>query len=235
MAEVPAFSAEVPSSSAPPGSRREIFKALGDNTRYAIYEELVRAATPLSTGEVAAALGLHPNTIRPHLERMRDAGLLTVQVDSRGSVGRPQHRYAVSSEAPSLGVEPPAYPLLAGLLANVAAAEAPPADRVASVGARHGRVLAKSAAPNASCSEGLNVALQELGFAPAASSEDSRSTSIRFTECPYRRMAEAFPDLVCQLHRGMVEGYVAEKGGSAVVEFATLEDRDPCRVELADA
>lgn len=218
----------------PTGSRREIFKALGDNTRYAIYEELVRAATPRSTGEVAAALGLHPNTIRPHLERMRDAGLLTVQVDSRGSVGRPQHRYAVSSEAPSLGIEPPAYPLLAGLLANVAAAEAPPADQVASVGARHGRVLAQSA-PGVPCGEGLNVAMQELGFAPAASSEDSHSSTIRFTECPYRRMAEAFPDLVCQLHRGMVQGYVDEKGGSTVVEFATLEDRDPCRVELADA
>src|SRR5687768_11218167 len=164
---------------APNGSRREIFKALGDNTRYAIYEELVRAATPLSTGEVASALGLHPNTIRPHLERMREAGLLTVQVDSKGSVGRPQHRYAVSSEAPSLGIEPPAYPLLAGLLANVAAAESPGADRVASVGARHGRVLAKSSAPGASCGEGLNVAMQELGFSPAASSEGNRGTTIR--------------------------------------------------------
>lgn len=222
--------AEVPSQR----SRREIFKALGDNTRYAIYEELVRAGTPQSTGEVAAALGLHPNTIRPHLERMRDAGLLTVQVDSRGSVGRPQHRYAVSAEAPSLGVEPPAYPLLAGLLANVAAAEEPSADRVASVGARHGKVMAETAPRDASCGEGLNLALQELGFAPAAS-QGPRTMSIRFTECPYRRMAEAFPDLVCQLHRGMVEGYVAEKGGAQMVEFATLYDRDPCRTELADA
>ena len=217
------------------GSRREIFKALGDNTRYAIYEELVRAGIPRSTGEVASALNLHPNTIRPHLERMRDAGLLTVEVDSRGSVGRPQHRYAVAAEAPSLGIEPPAYPLLAGLLANVAAAEAPPADQVASVGARHGRVLAKSSPAGTGCSAGLTNAMHELGFSPATSSEDSRSTSIRFTECPYRRMAEAFPDLVCQLHRGMVEGYLAEKGGSTLVEFATLEDRDPCRAELAGA
>ncbi|HUR48509.1 MAG TPA: helix-turn-helix domain-containing protein [Acidimicrobiales bacterium] len=235
MSEVPHLGPAAQSPSPSSGSRREIFKALGDNTRYAIYEELVRAATPLSTGEVAAALGLHPNTIRPHLERMRDAGLLTVKVDSRGSVGRPQHRYAVSAEAPSLGIEPPSYPLLAGLLANVAAAETPGADRVASVGARHGRVLAQSAAPSATCSEGLNVALQELGFSPSASSGGNRDTTIRFTECPYRRMAESFPDLICQLHRGIVEGYVAEKGGSAVTEFATLEDRDPCRVELADA
>ena len=228
MAAVPA------SGISSPATKREIFKALGDNTHYAIYEELVRSGTPRSTGEVAEALGLHPNTIRPHLERMRDAGLLTVEVDSRGSVGRPQHRYAVSAEAPSLGIEPPAYPLLAGLLANVAAGEAPSADRVASVGARHGHVLAESAPAGASCSSGLNGAMQELGFSPVSSSEDSHSTTMRFTECPYRRMAEAFPDLVCQLHRGMVEGYVAKKGGT-VVEFATLEDRDPCQAELAGA
>ena len=85
-----------------------MFKALGDNTRYAIYLELARAASPLSTGDIADALDLHPNTVRPHLERMRDVGLLDVECDSRGAVGRPQHRYALAAEAPSLGLEPSA-------------------------------------------------------------------------------------------------------------------------------
>ena len=56
--------------------RLPVFKALGDNTRYAIYLEVARSATPLSTAEIAEALDLHPNTVRPHLERMREAGLL---------------------------------------------------------------------------------------------------------------------------------------------------------------
>jgi hypothetical protein len=33
--------------------RLPVFKALGDNTRYAIYLELARSAVPLSTAEVA--------------------------------------------------------------------------------------------------------------------------------------------------------------------------------------
>ena len=69
-----------------------MFKALGDNTRYAIYLELARSSVPLSTAEIAESLDLHPNTVRPHLERMRDVGLLEVDADSRGTVGRPQHR-----------------------------------------------------------------------------------------------------------------------------------------------
>ena len=50
--------------------------------------ELARSAAPLSTAEVAETLGLHANTVRPHLERMREVGLLAVHSDNRGSVGR---------------------------------------------------------------------------------------------------------------------------------------------------
>jgi hypothetical protein len=37
---------------------------------------------------------------------------------------------------------------------------------------------------------------------------------------------------VCHLHRGIVEGFVEQAGGADVEEFATLADRDPCRVDL---
>src|SRR5436305_14751131 len=104
-----------------PVPRLDLLKALGDNTRYAIYLELARSPRPLATADVAETLGLHPNTVRPHLERMRDVGLLEVDVDARGSVGRPQHRYSLAADAPSLGLEPAAFPLLARLLAGAAA------------------------------------------------------------------------------------------------------------------
>src|SRR5256714_2983623 len=101
-----------------PESRLAVLKALGDNTRYAIYLELARSPSPRSTADVADTLGLHPNTVRPHLERMRDVGLLEVEVDARGSVGRPQHRYSLAADAPSPGLEPAAFSFLARLLAG---------------------------------------------------------------------------------------------------------------------
>src|SRR5438128_1528843 len=93
--------------------RLDLLKALGDNTRYAIYLELARSPLPLATADIADTLGLHVNTVRPHLERMRDVGLLDVSTDARGGVGRPQHRYALSREAPSLGLEPSPFPTMA--------------------------------------------------------------------------------------------------------------------------
>lgn len=219
--------------------RLQLFKALGDNTRYAIYLELARAASPRSTGDVAEALGLHPNTVRPHLERMRDVGLLQVEVDSRGTVGRPQHRYSLAPEAPSLGLEPAPFPLLAALLANVAAAATPAPEVVASVGRDHGRHVAAGDGDGdgggkvdavRTC-DVVEAELAELGFDPV-SEHDGVVTTIAFAHCPFESLAQAFPELVCNLHRGMVEGMVEALGGAEVARFATLADRDPCQVEV---
>jgi predicted ArsR family transcriptional regulator len=215
----------------PDVERLAVLKALGDNTRYAIYLELARSASPRSTAEIAETLGLHPNTVRPHLERMREVGLLEVEVDARGSVGRPQHRYLLAADAPSLGLEPAAFPLLARLLAGVAATAGVAPDDAAAASRDTGRALA-GRTPGRSCVEALSRALDELGFDPAVGSEDGLAT-IAFTHCPYRELAEAHPEIVCNLHRGLVEGFVEQQGGADVERFGTLIDRDPCQVELS--
>ena len=212
----------------------QVFKALGDNTRYAIYLELARSEAARSTTEIAETLGLHPNTVRPHLERMREVGLLHVDVDNQGTVGRPQHLYSVAADAPSLGLEPASFPLLAGLLANVAAAYEPAADAVANVGRGHGRhvAMARTEQGQGGCLQAVSAELTDMGFDPVQSG-DGRTTTIAFTQCPFRSLAEAFPELVCHLHRGMIEGMVEVLEDGSVERFATLADRDPCQVDLA--
>jgi predicted ArsR family transcriptional regulator len=247
--------------------RLALLKALGDNTRYAIYLEIARSPSPRSTAEISETLGLHPNTVRPHLERMRDVGLLDVEIDARGTVGRPQHRYTVAADAPSLGLEPPAFPTLATMLAEVAAQSRPAADDVAEVGREQGRSAAQRRRSNAAtagalastraerCVSALVRELADLGFDPASDSDEAGTTMIAFTHCPYRELAETHPELVCHLHRGIVEGFVeqfadgpddafAEVEPSPLREYATpavsltveqfhtLADRDPCQVLL---
>jgi predicted ArsR family transcriptional regulator len=211
--------------------RLSVFKALGDNTRYAIYLELARSPLPRSTAEIAAELDLHPNTVRPHLERMREVGLLDVEVDNRGAVGRPQHRYSLTADAPSLGLEPAAYPILAALLANLASTFGPAADDVADIARDHGRRRAETRAPS-ECVAAVEAELADMGFDPAVG-RDGNVATIAFTRCPFRPLAEAFPEVVCHLHRGMVEGMVDVLEGAEITRFATLEDRDPCQVDLA--
>jgi predicted ArsR family transcriptional regulator len=211
--------------------RLEILKTLGDNTRYAIYLELARSARPLATAEVADTLGLHPNTVRPHLERMRDLGLVEVTAAPTGAVGRPQHRYAIAGDAPSLGLEPPVFPLLTRVLLAGAAAGGLDPDDLVQAGREQGRAAEARTAQALHCVDALERELGELGFDPARVDDDDDVT-IAFSHCPFRELAESHPDLVCSIHRGMVEGFVDARPGASVTHFHPLVDRNPCQVEL---
>lgn len=210
----------------------DVLKALGDNTRYAIYLELVRAPSPLATADIAETLDLHTNTVRPHLERMRDVGLLDVHTASTGGVGRPQHRYAVSASAPRLGLEPPLFPSLARMLLRLAAEVGADAADACESGREQGRADAR-AYGDEDGAVALFTELDRLGFDPEVVVEDD-SVTLGFSHCPFQDLAESNPDLVCGLHRGMVEGFVDELGDCRVHEFRTLVDRNACQVDLVD-
>jgi predicted ArsR family transcriptional regulator len=214
--------------------RLDVLKALGDNTRYAIYLELVRSPKPLSTADVAETLELHPNTVRPHLERMRDVGLLEVGTEVRTGVGRPQNLYSLSDRAPSLGLEPPTFPMLARLLVRMAEAAGATADDAIDVGREQGERDAVPYTRAASCLEALVDRLDGLGFDPAVDGTDDGETAvIAFAHCPFRELAEAHPDLVCSLHQGLVEGFVAAMGDADVDDFHPLMHRLPCQVTIS--
>jgi len=216
-------------------ARLDILKALGDNTRYAIYLELARSPLPLATADIADILGLHVNTVRPHLERMRDVGLLHVDSVARGGVGRPQHRYSLSPDAPSLGLEPSPYPTLARVVLSAASAAGLDRDELAQAGREQGRADAaqwsRVGAGAATVLDALIVEQAKLGFDPAVVEHDDGAT-MAFAHCPFRELAEAHPDLVCGLHCGLVEGFVDDFDDAEVTLFHTLVDRTPCQVEL---
>jgi predicted ArsR family transcriptional regulator len=207
-----------------------VLKALGDETRFSMYQELAGSTTPLTATELADRLGLHANTVRLHLERLREAGLVDVEPVHRGTVGRPQHVYSLAAGAPGLGFDPPSYTLLAGLLASMAERIGAEAEDAAAAGRSWG-IEAGRRTRSRSCVKALTGEMQRLGFDPAGAAQGA-STDIAFLHCPFRELAEAYPELVCNLHRGICEGVVESVGGGSVSEFATLYDRDPCRVVL---
>ena len=211
--------------------RLDLLKTLGDNTRYAIYLELARSPRPLSTADVADSLGLHANTVRPHLERMRDVGLLESRPDTSGAVGRPQKLYSLSPEAPSLGLEPPVFPMLARMLLSMAADAGIDGDTAADAGRDEGRRMAHRSSTSVPCADAAVRMLDDLGFDPARVDEDGVA-NVAFTHCPFVDLAEAQPELVCSLHRGMLEGFVDEVGGAQMVSFNDLAHRVPCRSQI---
>lgn len=221
-------------------SQLDLLKTLGDNTRYAIYLELARAPRPLITAEIADSLSLHANTVRPHLDRMRDVGLVDVEVSGRGDVGRPQHRYSLAADAPALGLEPPTMPVLARMvLAMAQRLDARPDDAEA-VGHGEGAHRAGLYADRPSTLEALVDDLDRLGFDPVVTDDprndavgDDVGAVILFGNCPFADLAREHPDLVCGLHKGMVSGFVDGLGDATADNFCTLTHRTPCRVTVS--
>jgi predicted ArsR family transcriptional regulator len=217
-----------------PSDRLQLFKTLGDNTRYAIYLELARSPRPLTTSEIADTLDLHPNTVRPHLERMRDAGLLAVEVAGRGDVGRPHHRYSLADGAPSLGLEPPVLPVLARMVLSLAERLGADSADAEAVGVAEGRERARAYRDAPSSLEAVVSDLDRLGFDPVVSDEpaDPDAAVVGFANCPFGELAERHPELVCSLHRGIIAGFVETMGDTTVSQFCTVVDRTPCQVTL---
>ena len=195
-----------------------MLKALGDETRYAMYEELARSTAALSASDLAERLGIHANTVRLHLERLREVGLVDVEAVHRGTVGRPQHLYflerrrarrsasthrrtrcspACSPRWPSASAPTPTTPPTTG---RVWGAEA----------GRRTRSRSCLGALEAELDQARVRARRSRPTAPT-----SGAARIEFLHCPFRELAEAYPELVCNLHRGLCEGVVDAVGGGS--------------------
>ena len=214
-----------------------VLKALGDETRYAMYRELATLDGPLSAQELADSLGLHANTVRLHLERLRETGLVDAEAMHRGTVGRPQHLYFLAPGAPVARIRP-ARPRTARRAPRARspsrwAPEPPKRPRSAGSGVRR----ADPPDPVRELHHGARRAeLDRLGFEPAVGPRRRHRRGrgrIEFLHCPFRELAEAYPELVCNLHRGICEGVVGSVGGGSIQEFATLYDPEPCHVTVA--
>ncbi|HTG48521.1 MAG TPA: hypothetical protein VK646_12790, partial [Actinomycetota bacterium] len=91
--------------------------------------------------------------------------------------------------------------------------------------------------PGASRSAGPNLAvLQEAlagaGFTPRFRRRGTRTVEISLRDCPFRDLLEEHRELVCAVHRGLLEGMLAAmRPPLAMKDFQPLADRTTvCRL-----
>jgi predicted ArsR family transcriptional regulator len=168
-------------------------------------------------------VGLHANTIRFHLARLVEAGLVREAQAAPSGPGRPRLVYAVVP-GEALQHEPRSYRLLAQILASYLAASAPDASASAILAGRQwGQFLTERPAPfqrldARAASERLVGMFAALGFEPELADEGRR---ILLHHCPFREVAEEQPEVVCSVHLGLMRGALATLG--AALEATRLE------------
>src|SRR5215207_3090395 len=90
---------------------------LAQPTRARLFALLADLKRPAATEELAGRLGLHPNGVRLHLERLRAAELIT-RDRVRRAVGRPRDEWSIAPDARPGGHPPRGYADLARWLAQ---------------------------------------------------------------------------------------------------------------------
>lgn len=210
----------------------EIHKALADDTRFRLYRHLGLSGRPVPIRELAARLSLHPNTLRPHLRRLEEAGLVRREVRKGATVGRPQTLYAAVEREPGTDR---GHRLLAEILAGLV--QGPRArERAGALAREWGEYLAIRGGPKPGTRavHGLAVlqeAMASAGFDPRFRRGRAGRVEITLRDCPFRDLLEDHRDLICSVHQGLIEGMLgALKPPLALVEFAPLAERGTCRV-----
>jgi predicted ArsR family transcriptional regulator len=160
--------------------------ALAQPTRARLFALLGELHRPAPTEELAERVGLHPNGVRVHLERLHEAGLVARHRERR-SRGRPRDSWSVDPGAQPGGDPPTAYADLARWLVRSLLAVRVRARDVEAVGREIGRELAAAHTEPASSEQRFHEVLGALGFQPerAPDGADGRMT-YRLCNCPYR-------------------------------------------------
>lgn len=178
--------------------------ALAQPTRARLFAVLGELRRPAPTEELAERLGLHPNGIRIHLERLRDAGLV-VRERERLARGRPRDVWAIDPDAHPGGNPPTAYAQLGRWLVRAITAGKTRVRDVEATGREIGRELAPQDSP-ASPERQMHEALVALGFQPRRELEPDGRLTYCLGNCPYREAVRERQPVICGLHRGMTRG-----------------------------
>jgi len=194
--------------------------ALSDG-RARIWELLQAADGPVGVQELAEQTGLHPNTVRFHLDKLTDAGLAERTTAERDEPGRPRKLYRPAGEQAHPGVR--SYRLLADMLTSLITAMVPdPGTAALETGQAWGRHLADRPAPLRRTDADtalirLAELLTELGFS-AHIDQDRRHPQIRLLHCPFREVAQEHQGVVCSVHLGLMQGALAEMNAPLTAE-----------------
>jgi predicted ArsR family transcriptional regulator len=182
--------------------------ALAQPTRARLFGLLGELRRPVGTEELAERVQLHVNGVRGHLERLREAGLVTRE-RTRQARGRPRDMWAIAAGAQPGGEPPSAYANLSRWLARLVSPRRVGTRTVEATGREIGRELAPQGSAG-SREETMYTTLTALGFQPTREVDVDGTLTYKLCNCPYREAVRENQPAICTLHRGITRGLLDE-------------------------
>lgn len=172
---------------------------------------LVQASdVPLSIAQIADELGVHPNTVRFHLDTLIEEGRVEHTAPDHKGRGRPALMFQAIRQMDRGGTR--RFRLLAEILTIGLAADHDASAKALAAGRAWGqrlRPLDDTSAPvdAEESTEHLVDMLDELGFDPEwLESDTAGEKQLGLRHCPFLELAETSTDVVCPIHLGLMQG-----------------------------
>lgn len=190
--------------------------------RRAVMRLLRASPDPMSIAGIAAVLGVHPNTVRFHLDGLvADGQVEHVELDRKGP-GRPPLMFRAVRQMDRGG--PRHYRLLAEILATAFATERDPGPKALAAGRAWGQKMEAELHPAPDDADGAEEAiarlidvLDELGFAPERRVSGGEQ-QVGLRHCPFLELAENSSSVVCPVHLGLMQGAMETWGAPVSVD-----------------
>jgi len=207
------------------------------SSRVRVLRALRGSPEGLGVQDLATRLDLHPNTVRFHLGRLEQDGLVRRQGERPNAPGRPPLRFTAAPQPNSLGTRRE-FRALAEVLAGVLADGVPRSVALTEQAGRtwSQRLMEDRAGPTPDATEAISLladALTSVGFDPQITS-DRHQLSLVQRHCPFLEVAQEHRDVVCSLQLGLIRGLLERLGApvevTRLVPFATPQG---CLVQFA--
>lgn len=225
--------------------RLNAYRALASESRVRILHLLQDRAAPVGVDDVAAAVGLHVNTVREHLDHLVATGFVGRESEVRATRGRPRILYRALPRSAGASMDARAREhLLRLLLAGYGREVGSPEELAEESGRRWAEDLAAEGTavgaarredrvgpPEWAQMAALEQHFEELGFDPEA---DLDADQVHLHRCPVKDLACARTEVVCSVHLGLAQGVLAHVDGPLEAErLEPFVGPDHCVLHLA--
>nr|WP_201470979.1 helix-turn-helix domain-containing protein [Microbacterium hydrocarbonoxydans] len=154
-------------------------------------------------GELCEATGLHPNTVREHLQRLIEGGYVLQTSERRTTRGRPRTLYSAAT-----GMSDASSPIAR----DKAKAAAVRGDLLRRVLPASASALGRDATYQL---DALIEHLEESGFEPVV---DDEQLTVDLSPCPHAAGRVEDRPMLCSVHLGLMQGVLTEAGGPLAAE-----------------
>jgi predicted ArsR family transcriptional regulator len=206
----------------------ELSERDASQTRRRVLAFIADSEAPVDASQIAARIRLHPTTVRFHLGHLEEAGLVRRETVNEQRRGRPRVAYRAAAVTRADGTQRQLIAVLSEALSRQ--------DNGASRAVDAGRMWANELTDDTRSTDGssprgvLTGVLDRLGFDPVGDDNDA----IRLLACPFREAAARHPEVVCSVHRGLIQRTVEIAGAdSAAAVLTPFVKPELCTVTFA--